>query len=280
MLKHRVITAVVLLALFLWSLFSLSPLLFSVFIGLVVFYASWEWSDMAGLQQIQSRLLYLAFTGVIMLLIATYIDFFGDMSQMLIAGKTVLLWAVLWWLVALFWVKGYPNSASIWGSVSCRLLMGLLVLIPTWVAVVILIHAINGPWLVLIVVAVVAFADIGAYFAGRRFGKTPLAPTVSPKKTIEGMAGGILVNVIFVIALGIWQQMGFGQWLLFVLVVAVAVPFSVLGDLLESMVKRHRGIKDSGNILPGHGGLLDRMDSLTAALPIFALLYTLNVVRL
>ncbi|TNF04445.1 MAG: phosphatidate cytidylyltransferase, partial [Gammaproteobacteria bacterium] len=109
--------------------------------------------------------------------------------------------------------------------------------------------------------------------SGRRFGRHSLASSVSPKKTLEGLLGGVLANVSLVVILGLWLGLPLQQWALFGCVVLVTVLVSVLGDLLESMVKRHRGIKDSGNILPGHGGVLDRIDSLTAALPVFALIF-------
>lgn len=150
--------------------------------------------------------------------------------------------------------------------------MGVLVLVPTWVAVIMLIHLKHGPWLVCLVVVVVATADIGAYFAGRRFGRRYLSPHVSPKKTWEGLFGGVVANVPIVIVLGLILDLDLRYWSLLGFTVMATVLSSVLGDLLESMVKRHRGIKDSGNILPGHGGLLDRIDSLTAALPVFALI--------
>ena len=142
---------------------------------------------------------------------------------------------------------------------------------PAWLAMVILIHANQGEWLIMIVVLIVAFADIGAYFSGRAFGKHKLATNVSPKKTWEGLVGGVVANLIFVAVLLVTLNVDHGPMLLGLVMITVLA--SVLGDLLESMVKRHRGIKDSGNILPGHGGILDRLDSLTAALPVFTLVY-------
>lgn len=153
--------------------------------------------------------------------------------------------------------------------------MGLFVLLPAWSALSWLVTIDSGRWLVFIVILTVVSADIGAFFAGRAFGRHKLAAQVSPGKTLEGCVGGLLLALV-VISLTIFlspfsHQLGW-QWLLIAL---ATVATSILGDLLESMVKRHRGVKDSGTILPGHGGILDRIDSLTAALPTFALLYLL-----
>jgi phosphatidate cytidylyltransferase len=122
--------------------------------------------------------------------------------------------------------------------------------------------------LILLIVAVVASADIGGYFTGRAWGKHKLKPAVSPGKTWEGFAGGVAANIL--LALVLWQVTGSNLVILLAIILPTSLV-SVLGDLLESMVKRHRGIKDSGALLPGHGGVLDRVDSLTAAAPVFAL---------
>jgi len=127
--------------------------------------------------------------------------------------------------------------------------------------------------LIFFVVLIVALADIGAYFSGRKFGKHKLASNVSPKKTWEGLFGGVATNILLVVVLGVFLKLDSDQWLILLGLVMITVLASVLGDLLESMIKRHRGIKDSGNILPGHGGILDRLDSLTAALPVFTLVF-------
>ena len=146
--------------------------------------------------------------------------------------------------------------------------MGVLVLIPTWVALVYVRQQTNGAWLVLLLMLIVALADSGGYFAGRRFGKHKLAQAVSPGKTWEGFAGGLLANCVLALILS--QILNTNLLLMLVLIIPTSLV-SVLGDLLESMVKRHAGAKDSGSILPGHGGILDRVDGITAGAPIFAL---------
>lgn len=271
MLKQRVVTAIVIAAVFFSALFFSSPYSFSLMTAVVVVYAAWEWSNLAGFSHRLVRLIYAL--GLALLFIASgYMLGLSESSSLdLAAGKTLMAWLAPWWAIALLWVQGYPSSALLWGSRWVRGLMGNLVLMPAWLAMVILIHAHQGEWLIMIVVLIVAFADIGAYFSGRAFGKHKLATNVSPKKTWEGLVGGVVANLIFVALLLL--ALNVDQWPMLLGLVMITVLASVLGDLLESMVKRHRGIKDSGNILPGHGGILDRLDSLTAALPVFTLVY-------
>lgn len=120
--------------------------------------------------------------------------------------------------------------------------------------------------------ALVWVADIGAYFSGKRFGKRKLAPHVSPGKSWEGLIGGLLLSLLLTVVVGLYRDWSFGEFLLALPAAALVVLISVVGDLTESMFKRQSGIKDSSNLLPGHGGVLDRIDSLTAAVPVFAVL--------
>jgi len=270
-LKQRVVTAIVIAVVFFSALFFSSPYSFSLMTAVVVVYAAWEWSNLAGFSRKLIRLFY-ALSLAVLLIVSGYVLGMSDSSTLdLAVGKTLMSWLVPWWAIALLWVQGYPSSALLWGSSWARALIGYLVIVPAWLAMVILIHANQGEWLIMIVVLIVAFADIGAYFSGRAFGKHKLAINVSPKKTWEGLVGGVVANLIFVAVLLV--ALNVDHWPMLLGLVMITVLASVLGDLLESMVKRHRGIKDSGNILPGHGGILDRLDSLTAALPVFTLVY-------
>ena len=276
MLKQRIVTAIALAIAFVGALFGLDPGWFALFAGLAISIAAWEW---AGLSGVEKHLPRLACSLVLALMMAALFVASGFHSGNLELERVrgLLLAACIWWALALLWVQGYPSSAILWGSMPARLVMGVVVLVPAWLALVVLDHFDQGHWLILLVVVVVACADVGAYFSGRVFGRHKLAPAVSPGKTLEGVFGG-LATVLVVAFLCLWfrpgQQAWWWQWSIIVAFTALA---SVLGDLLESMVKRHRGVKDSGVILPGHGGLLDRIDSLTAALPVFSLLYLMLI---
>jgi len=272
-LKQRIITAVVIAVVFLLALFALSPYLFSFSVAVVVIYAAWEWSDLSGISGLLLRLAYTAVLAVLLVVVAYVLGLSTEASIQLAPGRSLLMTMVPWWAIALLWVQGYPSSAILWGSCWVRGIMGFLVLVPTWSALVILIHSGQGQWMILLVVVIVALADIGAYFSGRHYGKHKLAVSVSPNKTWEGLLGGLVVNVVVVFLLGSILKLDVRTWGLLAAMTMITALASVLGDLLESMLKRHRGIKDSGNILPGHGGVLDRVDSLTAALPVFTLIY-------
>lgn len=274
MLRQRIITALILAAIFIVALFGLDPRHFAGLAALAMVIAAWEWSNLSGLTGTVSRCVFVAVTAALLGAVFWYAGYFQrNVDEDLV--RTVLLAGCVWWAVALLWVQGYPSSAILWGSRPARLVIGLVVLVPAWLALTYLVVKPDGEWLVILVVLTVACADIGAYFSGRAFGRHKLAPAVSPGKTLEGLAGGLALVMALV---GIYlllvpdQRLYAWQW---AVILGVAALSSVLGDLTESMVKRHRGVKDSGVILPGHGGALDRIDSLTAALPVFALLYSL-----
>lgn len=283
MLRQRIVTAIVLAVFFLSVLFGLPTILFSAVMALVVGYAAWEWSALAGFAGFTSRLSYVVALLGVLALVAAFLNLdavsvFDERIRTLLAG------ACTWWAIALLWLQGYPSSAILWGRRWLCAGMGFLVLVPTWVAISVLAHSQQGALLVLGVVLLVALADIGAFFSGRAFGRHKLAAQVSPGKTWEGLAGGLIAILLVVTPFALYLAQGnvrqgvqVGAWLLVAGVTGLA---SVIGDLLESMVKRHRGVKDSGTILPGHGGVLDRIDSLTAALPVFTLLYSLLYPRL
>lgn len=270
MLKQRVITALILAAIFLAALFGLPAGYFSFFIGVVVLIGAWEWANLSGFAALWQRCIYVAIILALLIGASVYLGFEGEASPRLNdeAIRDLLLIGCGWWAVALLLVQGYPSSALLWGHKGLRLLMGLVVLIPTWVALVYVRQQMNGAWLVLMLILVVAVADSGGYFAGRRFGRHKLAPAVSPGKTWEGFAGGFIANCALALVLS--QILGVGLLGMLLLIVPTSLV-SVLGDLLESMVKRHAGVKDSGSILPGHGGILDRVDGITAGAPVFAL---------
>lgn len=270
MLKQRVITAIILTAVFLTALFYLSLAHFTLFIGAVVLIGAWEWANLSSCAALWQRSAYVIAIALILMLVCWAIGFCTVEQQgfNLPVVKTLLIIAVGWWALALLLVQGYPSSAILWGHPALRLIMGVLVLVPTWLALVYVRFQPQGAWLVVMIAGIVAAADTGGYFTGRKFGKHKLAPSVSPGKTLEGFAGGFISNILLAALVAYLSNSNF--WLLLAVVLPTSL-FSVLGDLLESMVKRHAGVKDSGVILPGHGGILDRVDSITAAAPVFAL---------
>ncbi len=265
MLKQRIITAMWLLPLALIGFFGLQGHAFTAFIGLVMALGGWEWARLAGTPAQSARISYAILVLVVFGLLHAFVP-----------ALPVLLLALLWWLLAALMVFAYPRSAAWWGGLPGKLLIGLLILLPAGIALVWLKQREQANMLILTVMLMVWSADIGAYFSGRAFGKRKLAPAVSPGKSWAGLYGGLLASVLVALVCALVLGLTAGQLLLFVPAAAVIVLFSVIGDLTESMFKRSAGIKDSSNLLPGHGGVLDRIDSLTAALPLFALLFALT----
>lgn len=251
------------------GIFFLPPLGFALFTGAIISVGAWEWANMAGITGAAGRVGYALVTAAIL---------YG----MLEVPASAVLWAaLLWWIVCFLLVRGYPEGSGRWGSVPVRALMGLFVLVPAWVG---LNHLRTGGFqfgdsannllLILYVFCIVWVADIGAYFAGRAFGKAKLAPRVSPGKSWAGVWGGLFAVAAFALLIGLLAQASIEHILLLVVASLVTGGISVVGDLMESMLKRFRGIKDSSQLLPGHGGIMDRVDSLTAAIPVFALIIT------
>jgi phosphatidate cytidylyltransferase len=258
MLRERVITALLLAPLLLWVVVWAPSSITVPVIGAVVLVGAWEWSQFAA-QRWPLRAAYVVAVGAAMHF--TW-HFLADSPALLTHVLTV---ALVWWLVAFAWLSLAPTYANRWLAA----LAGPFVLVPTYVAAGKL-HLIpdRGPMLVLFLLLLVFAADVGAYFSGRAFGKIKLAPLVSPGKTWEGVIGGFAAASIVASIASIWLAL---PLLRFVGLCTAVIALSVVGDLTESMFKRHAGVKDSSNLLPGHGGILDRIDSITAAAPLFAL---------
>lgn len=264
MLKQRIITALILLPIAIIGFFVLTGLAFAGFTGVVIVLGAWEWARLAGFTSPQARIGYAA--AVALGLVFLY--------QCPALAGLVLVVGLLWWLWAIALVLDYPRSRRFWQKPTLALLWGLPLLLPAWQGLQLLKTLPQGNALILLLMCLIWAADIGAYFAGRRFGRHKLAPEVSPGKTWEGVAGGLAASLLVTLGAGLSYGWGW-EWLLIVPGVVVVVAFSILGDLTESMFKRSAGLKDSSQLLPGHGGILDRIDSLTAAIPVFTLLLCL-----
>ncbi|PIE42812.1 MAG: phosphatidate cytidylyltransferase [Gammaproteobacteria bacterium] len=264
MLKQRIITALILAPVVLGGVFLLEPHYFSWFIALIIGLAGWEWANLSHFTGQAQRCSYAA-----LVLLLIFVTSFVPVSAILVA-------AAIWWVIAFLLVTQYPEKTECWTPPIVRLLIGVLVLLPAWHALVfirsssvIVAENLSSLWVILYIMFLVWGADIGAYFAGRAFGNKKLAPSVSPGKSWAGVYGGLLVIVFLALAAAGSIGLNPGQTLLLVIISLITGIVSVLGDLLESMIKRYRGVKDSSQLLPGHGGVMDRVDSLTAALPVF-----------
>lgn len=268
MLFQRVITALVLAPVMLAGIFLLPPVPFAVFIGAIVVFAAWEWANLSGYERTPARIAVAAAMAAVLALIGWWI------TNTMVSWMTVALWSLLWWVAALALVVTYPASAAVIRRRPVRLLMAVPVLVPLWLGLNALKIRADSDWVLTWLMLLVWGADIGAYFAGRAFGRRKLAPSVSPGKTWAGVYGGMAAAVLISVAIAFWllPPMTAVKWGVTLGLSLAVVAVSVLGDLLESLLKRFRGIKDSSQLLPGHGGILDRIDSLCAATPMFCLL--------
>ena len=262
MLKLRVITGLVLIALLLAAVLLLEPPHFA-WLALAVFaIGAWEWSRLAGIRPVAMRVI---FTAVFIGLGAFITLRAGIEARVWLVGLGAAWWAVVLALLAVYH-RGVGQRPG-WHYLLT--VAAFLTLLPAWLAVASL-HALGWQW-ILFVVGIVAVADTGAYFSGRAFGKHKLAPELSPGKTREGVLGGMAGVAGWAVFGAWWLNLDSGMWVYFIGLCLVVALISVAGDLFESLIKREAGAKDSGVILPGHGGILDRIDSLTAAAPVFTI---------
>ncbi|WP_391088147.1 phosphatidate cytidylyltransferase [Vibrio sp. NH-UV-68] len=280
-MKQRIITALILAPLVILGIFKLSLPLFILAVAAVTLIGFWEWTQFVNASSRTIALIPAVVVGAASLWFVP----FDAISLNLLSGShyAILTLGCVWWLVASGLAITYPKSSSLWQhSNLLRHIFGLLTLLPFFWSVLLLraegidLEPYHGAKLVLYVCLIVWAADSGAYFAGKSLGKHKMAPHVSPNKTIEGLIGGIITAIIVGWATAEWFEIQFSSVWAMVLITLVTVVISVLGDLVESMFKRVSGIKDSSNIIPGHGGVLDRIDSLTAAFPVFAFLYFIS----
>lgn len=254
---QRIKTAIVLVVIVGIAMFSTKlPVLFLPLLTVGVVIAAHEWTKLMPKRKYPARF--------ILLVLAT------TLSSLALPFSWLVWWLLSFviWALALRWVLDYPKKEKWYG----RRLFGMGVVILTAAITAMFALWQMSPWWLMYVFLLVWCADSGAYFVGRKFGKRKLAPNVSPNKSIEGLIGGLVTAALVAVVVGFWHlKLSLGALAAFLLLSALTVLVSILGDLFESMLKRRAGIKDSGTILPGHGGVLDRIDSLLSAVPVFAL---------
>lgn len=265
MLKQRIITGLILAISFLTAIVFLPTEALSMVLAAVMLVAAWEWTRLAALKPVEGLLFYLA-----MVLGMYGLYCFPEVLQI---DQWLLGATLLWWLgISVVILRYEPKEIDHTDGVVrlSKAMMGLITLLPAWWALTQLHNYMSyGYELFIFTFLIVWFADVGAYFAGKSMGKRKLAPNVSPGKTIEGMLGGLLSVVVISLVASFWFDFKGQQQIVFVVMCSVVAIFSVFGDLFESLLKRQVSLKDSSNLLPGHGGVLDRIDSVLAAAPLF-----------
>ncbi len=273
MLKERILTALFLIPLVVGGVYWVNTDVLAWILAAIVLLGTWEWTRLMGLTQTVARIGYLLLM-VILLYASSSLRNHNDLLLPLMAI------VMLVWCLAVGWIivlnrNGPVEQRQLPLLVSS--LMGIWLLVPTWLAILWLHgYAVNGPLWVFLLMVLIWGADSGAYFAGRQWGRHKLAVQVSPGKTWEGVSGGAVMALVIVLPFTAWLVSGTVtdepiKWPAYIALCLITIAFSVSGDLLESVAKRRAGVKDSGQILPGHGGVLDRIDSLTAAAPCFTL---------
>lgn len=257
MLRKRIITALFLLVFFLLAVFYLPNNIFASLMAVIILIGAWEW---AGLLNLSRQLTFgYVFTTLSLMLVS-----------LLIPSFYLYIASVIWWIVALLFIIKFPKWTP-WAHAPILWLVGWVTLIPAWIACVNLQSLSGGSEMLVFAFVIVWGGDTGAYFSGRRWGKKKLAAEVSPGKTVEGFLGGMLTVFLLSFIWMIFFDNSISRFFSNIYLVLLTFLASVVGDLLESMIKRWSGKKDSSHILPGHGGVLDRIDGVCSALPVFAL---------
>ncbi|MEN8178980.1 MAG: phosphatidate cytidylyltransferase [Pseudomonadota bacterium] len=265
MLKQRIFTALGLAPLVLGAVLLMPNSYLALIFAGVLLVGGREWAILSGLPSVTGQVTYLLIMSLLLVIAATLFNHSEWILWLLLAS-------LAWWLLILIRLSRFRADSQLTGFSLPQGIEGILVLVPAWLSLV-LIHRLpqDGPLLLVFLLLLIWSADIGAYFSGRRWGRVKLAPNVSPGKTREGLYGAIASALVWGLILAWWQGLELRMVPVAVILCIVTALFSVVGDLFESMVKRLRGVKDSGDLLPGHGGMLDRVDSMTAAAPVFLL---------
>ena len=245
---------------------------FAAVTGALVLIGAWEWAAFASLGS-KSRLAFVGTLALSIALLSLALGLVGENGYDASVALGFSLLGALFWALMFGAIVSFPESTEAWNDKSRISVMGMLSLLGTWVGLVTLKALLPSGALVIMLIIMVAAVDVGAFFTGKLFGKRKLAPALSPNKTWEGVWGGVALNLIVSLAFALLldkyvQAFAAIDYAIFAALALIVAFFSVVGDLAESMLKRNRELKDSGSILPGHGGLLDRIDGLMAATPI------------
>jgi phosphatidate cytidylyltransferase len=269
MTRTRLITAVIMTPLAIAAILLLPTPWMVALTALLLLAVLWEWFRLAGIDDTLQRLLLLLANLALMVALAWASHTRHGGSPALFQA-TILL-GLLWWGLATLWLRAYDFGLHTTALARmAKLAAATLAVVPAWAALALL-HAESphGPRWLLTALAIVWAADSGAYFAGSHWGRRKLSPRISPNKTVEGLLGGIVAGVLTGLALALFAGASLHALPAVALAALLTVAAAVVGDLFESLLKRHAGAKDSGDLLPGHGGMLDRLDSVLAALPVF-----------
>ncbi len=271
MLKQRILTAVLLVPLVLYLVLVANSLWLTAVVGLVVVLGAWEWCKIAGIESSTGQVLYVS---CIVLLL--YICFIFRQAEWI---PVIILISVCWWLMAALLLLGTQRQWFVFHvSKVIKAIIGLVVLVPAWLSLILLQDngTTEGRSRLLLLLLIIWTADIAAYFSGRAWGKHTLANRISPGKTWEGVYGALIASLVMTLGFIMINRVQQYEVIMFIVLGLLAVPVSIIGDLFESLMKRAANLKDSGKLLPGHGGVLDRIDSLTAAGPVFYAGYWLS----
>ena len=278
MLLQRILTALVLATLAITAIFALPTLYFYLFIAIIVLIAGWEWADLSETHSLSGKFSLMLFLIVPMLGVTFWTQILEVISELLQmpeikkysgALEWLVLGPVFFWIMMMILIKKMPDELlKIEITKHYRIFIGWFVLLAAWMFLTKL-RAYFGSEAVMYFLALIWIADIAAFFTGKKFGKDKLAPLISPGKTIQGMYGAIISAILCAVCLALYYGYPLMIATDFALLSILTVIVSIYGDLFFSLVKRKNGVKDSGSILPGHGGVLDRIDSVIAAAPFY-----------
>jgi len=263
MLKSRLLTAFLIGPLILWAIYAMPETPFAIFSLVLVSLGAWEWSVFAGwVKPLQRKLFFVI--NVLIFLAVLFI-------QSIELNQVIIVASLLWWAICIPLLLSFPfKENTLLHARAVKTLVGIVLLLGTLISMVLIRNDPDyGSEFVLYIILIIWFADSGAYFAGRALGKNKLIPKVSPGKTWEGVAGALVATLIIALVSLNILKIPSDQTMIFIIITLVTVIYSIVGDLSESMFKRMANIKDSGTLIPGHGGMLDRIDSLMSALPVF-----------